>query len=72
MAGLSQTTCSTTQANTEWDHRRADGSFYEQDTMEPMDIYCLKQLLANRLMGKSIKNTRAFDGKPSVEEMNFL
>ena len=68
------TTCSTTQANTDsdWDQESVESRYREQRAhLENMDLYCLQQRINSRLVG-SIKNTRAYDTKPSVEDMNFF
>ena len=62
--------CSTTQAPTEWE-QSTSAPFGEHDTMGGMEIYCLQQRINSRLVG-SIKNSRAFDKKPSEDQMNFF
>lgn len=71
--GRSDTTCSTTQANTDWEHDCSSdqGLLGETDTMEPTGLYCLQQRINSRLVG-SIKNTRAYDKKPSEKQMLFF
>jgi hypothetical protein len=62
--------CSTTQANTEWEQStHFHGSYV--DPLDPMEVFCLQQRINNRLVG-SIKNTRAYDAKPSEQEMIFF
>jgi hypothetical protein len=69
----SSTSCSTTQVNTEWEQSTVGITPFRdsQDAMDNMEIYCLQQRIQNRLVG-SIKNTRAYDKKPSEDEMIFF
>ena len=54
---------------TDWEQDSADRSLFgDSDTME---LYCLQQRINTRLVG-SIKNTRAYDKKPSEDQMTFF
>eukprot|EP01003_Olkasia_polycarbonata_P003836 NODE_2683_length_409_cov_55.650000_g2602_i0.p2 GENE.NODE_2683_length_409_cov_55.650000_g2602_i0~~NODE_2683_length_409_cov_55.650000_g2602_i0.p2 ORF type:complete len:94 (+),score=25.94 NODE_2683_length_409_cov_55.650000_g2602_i0:24-284(+) len=69
--GQPDTDCSTTQANTEWESVDDDELYGDSDTMEPMSLYCLQERINSRLVG-SIKNSRAYDKKPTQNEMSFF
>ena len=71
----SDTACSTTVATTEWSQESFAEARYTEvpvDDMEGMDLYCLQQRINSRLVGNSIRNSRAFDKKPPLEEMTFF
>lgn len=73
--GHSDTPCSTTVATTEWTSQgSAAESGYEKpiSDMEGMDLYCLQQRINSRLVGNSIRNSRAYDKAPTLEEMGFF
>jgi hypothetical protein len=77
---ISETTCATTPAINEWGNESAD-SFYggtdgggDDDAANTndieMDFLSLGQRIDTRLVGNRIKNSRAYDKRPSVE-MSF-
>ena len=71
--GQSDTACSTTVVSTEWGKESVESRYPEPiNDMEGMDLYCLQQRINSRLVGNSIRNSRAYDKKPPLEEMGFF
>eukprot|EP00977_Amphora_coffeiformis_P014213 scaffold3939_cov166-Amphora_coffeaeformis.AAC.2 len=72
----SDTACSTTVGTTEWSQESVVEARYPEasanNDMEGINLFCLQQRINSRLVGNSIRNSRAFDKKPPIEDMSFF